>query len=92
MNSGNSISNTMKTTSKESKDAAIAAVASQNNDKLANIVFQVMTGIVLIGSCYLYYYLQEYLDKMVAKFPNHVYPEYKDYLIAILFIPIFVVC
>jgi hypothetical protein len=68
-----------------------STIAAGNNDNLANIIFTIMTAIVFLGSIYLYYNLQDYLDLLHLTYPNYNFPEFKDYLIALLFIPVFTV-
>ena len=65
--------------------------ASNNNDQYANVIFMVMTSLVILGSTYLYYYLPDYMKTVSEKYPEYAFPEYSDYLIAIAVIPIFVV-
>jgi hypothetical protein len=64
------------------------SIAAGNNDRVANVVFTIMTGFVMFFSTYLYFYLQEYLDLIKSKYPNYDFPKYSDYIISVIFIPI----
>jgi len=68
-----------------------AYLAAQNNDKIADFIFNTMTGIVCFGSLYLYYNLQDYLNNLYSTYPLHSFPEFKDILTAFLMVPIHVV-
>jgi len=65
--------------------------ASNNNDKIGNLVFNVMTSLVILGSTYLYYYMPDYIQQLYEKYPDYKFPEYSDFLIAFAFMPLFVV-
>lgn len=69
-----------------------AVLASKNNNKLANFVFNFMTVCILFGSVYLYNNLHPYMEKVTAMNPGYQFPEFSDYFIAFAGIPVFFVC
>jgi len=81
----------MTTNTKTGGKSIDSSIAAQNNDKIANLIFTVMTGIVFLGSFYLYYNLNDYLEGIHTSYPDYKFPEFKDYNIALLFVPIYIV-
>jgi hypothetical protein len=60
----------------------------KNNDKFANYIFHSMTITVFIGSVYLYFHLDDYMNLIRKKNPTYNYPSIKDIAYSIIFIPI----
>lgn len=67
------------------------SIAAGNNDRVANVVFTIMTGLVFIGSAYLYYHLEDYLALLQTNYPDYEFPKFSDYLVCLIIMPITIV-
>ena len=81
----------MSTSAKTNNVSLSAKQATNNNDQIANFLFNVMSSLVILGSTYLYYYLPDYMQVLYDKYPDYKFPEYEDYLISLALIPLIVV-